>query len=104
VSPFPGRLGYSYNTSLINHSVGGSLDGNPVGQSFVQLFQAACVPCVNQNRITFGVGREGFLVPNLDLDLFAGLIPKQSSQFGSSAEALLAIYYVGMGLTWRFGG
>ncbi len=97
------RLGYAYNTSPINHSVGGSLDGNPVGQDIVQLFQAACVPCVNQNRITFGVGREGFLVPNLDLDLFAGLIPKQSSQFGSSAEASLAIYYVGMGLTWRFG-
>ena len=50
------RLGYAYNTSPINHSVGGSLDGNPVGQDIVQLFQAACVPCVNQNRITFGVG------------------------------------------------
>ena len=74
------RLGYSYNSSPINHSVGGNLDGNPVGQDIVQLFQAACVPCVNQHRITFGVGREGFLVPNLDLDIFAGFLPKQSSQ------------------------
>ncbi len=97
------RLGYSYNSSPINHSVGGNLDGNPVGQDIVQLFQAACVPCVNQHRITFGVGREGFLVPNLDLDIFAGFLPKQSSQFGANAEASLAVYYLGMGLTWRVG-
>ena len=77
------RLGYAYNSSPINHSVGGNLDGNQVGQDIVQLFQAACVPCVNQHRITFGVGREGFLVPNLDLDIFAGFLPKQSSQFGA---------------------
>ena len=97
------RLGYSYNSSPINHSVGGNLDGYPVGQDIVQLFQAACVPCVNQHRITFGVGREGFLVPNLDLDIFAGFLPKQSSQFGTNTQASLAMYYIGMGLTWRFG-
>ncbi len=97
------RLGYSYNSSPINHSVGGNLDGYPVGQDIVQLFQAACVPCVNQHRITFGVGREGFLVPNLDLDIFAGFLPKQSSQFGTNTQASLAMYYLGLGLTWRFG-
>ena len=74
-----------------------------MGQDIVQLFQAACVPCVNQHRITFGVGREGFLVPNLDLDIFAGFLPKQSSQFGTNTQASLAMYYLGLGLTWRFG-
>ena len=34
------RLGYAYNSSPINHSVGGNLDGNQVGQDIVQLFQA----------------------------------------------------------------
>ena len=35
-------------------------------------FQAANVPLVYQNRITAGIGRQGLIVPNLDLDLFAG--------------------------------
>ena len=52
--------------------MGTSLDGFPVAQAQVQLFQAASVPVVNQHRITGGVGYQGFLIPNLDLDLFAG--------------------------------
>ena len=96
------RLGYSYNSSPINHSVGGSLDGIPGGTGHRAALPGGCVPCVNQHRITVGVGREGFLVPNLDLDFFAGFLPKQSSQFGANTEASLAMYYIGMGLTWRF--
>ena len=34
------RLGYSYNTNPVNHSVGDRLDGFPVAQADVQLFQA----------------------------------------------------------------
>ena len=37
------RLGYSYNENPLNHSVGSNLDGVPIGQSAVQLFQAASV-------------------------------------------------------------
>jgi len=96
------RLGYSYNTDPINHSVGGNLDGFPVGQSAVQLFQAASTAAISQHRITAGFGREGFLVPNLDLDFFAGGLLNAHEVFGDS-QTSLAIYYVGMGLTWRFG-
>ena len=96
------RLGYSYNTSPINHSVGEDLDGFPVGQSGVQLFQAASIPAINQHRITAGIGRQGFLVPSLDLDLFAGGLFNAHDVFGDS-QASLAIYYVGTGLTWRYG-
>ncbi len=38
------RLGYSYNSNPINHNVGSSLDGFPVAQEQIQLFQAAAVP------------------------------------------------------------
>ncbi len=96
------RLGYSYNTNPINHSVGGNLDGFPVGQSAVQLFQASSTATINQHRITAGVGLEGFLVPTLDLDLFAGGMLHASDQFGDS-QASVALYYIGMGLTWRYG-
>lgn len=96
------RLGYSYNTNPINHSVGEELDGFPVGQSGVQLFQAASTPTINQHRITAGIGRQGFLVPSLDLDLFAGGLFNAHDVFGDS-EASIAIYYIGTGLTWRYG-
>jgi long-chain fatty acid transport protein len=97
------RLGYSYNSNPINHSVGDSLDGFPVGQANVLLFQAACVPAVNQHRLTGGIGYQGFLIPTLDLDLFAGGLFKGHDNFGPDTQASLALYYVGLGMTWRYG-
>lgn len=97
------RLGYSYNTNPINHNVGSSLDGFPDAQANVQLFQAASTPFVNQHRLTFGIGKTGVMIPNLDADLFAGVMFKASDNFGPDTQASLALYYVGMGMTWRFG-
>jgi long-chain fatty acid transport protein len=96
------RLGYSYNSNPLSHSVGDRLSGLPVGQDAVQLFQAASMATINQHRITGGIGRQGFLVPSLDLDLFAGGLLHASDQFGDT-EASVAAYYIGMGLTWRYG-
>lgn len=96
------RLGYSYNTNPLNHSVGGNLSEFPVGQSAVQLFQAASTATICQHRITAGIGRQGFVVPNLDLDLFAGGLLNAHDEFGDS-QASIAVYYVGLGLTWRYG-
>ena len=96
------RLGYSYNSNPVNHSVGDSLDGFPVGQAAVQLFQASSTATINQHRITAGIGRQGFLVPTLDLDLFAGGLFNAHDTFGA-LQATVAVYYLGMGLTWRYG-
>jgi long-chain fatty acid transport protein len=97
------RLGYSYNGNPIDHNVGSKLDGLPVAQDIVQLFQAACAPCVNQHRITGGIGVHGFLIPTLDLDLFAGGLFKGQDNFGAGTQASLAVYYIGLGMTWRYG-
>ena len=96
------RLGYSYNTNPVNHSVGDNLAGFPVGQAAVQLFQASSTAAISQHRITGGIGYEGFLVPNLDLDLFAGGLLNAHDEFGDS-QVSLAMYYVGLGLTWKCG-
>jgi len=95
------RLGYSYNTNPINHSVGSNLDGYPIGQDAVQLFQASSTATISQHRITAGVGRQGFLVPSLDLDLFAGGLLNAHDTFGAS-QTSLAVYYIGLGLTWHY--
>jgi long-chain fatty acid transport protein len=97
------RAGYSYNANPIKHSVGSSLDGFPVAQDNVLLFQAGSAPFVNQHRLTFGIGQRGVMVPNLDIDLFAGGMFKASDNFGPNTTASLAVYYAGLGLTWRFG-
>ena len=97
------RLGYSYNTNPMNHNVGDNLDRFPVGQANVRLFQAAAVPAISQHRLTAGVGCQGFLVPSLDLDLFAGGLFGAHDDFGPETQASLAMYYAGVGMTWRFG-
>jgi long-chain fatty acid transport protein len=96
------RLGYSYNTNPTNHNVGNSLDGFPVAQAQIQLFQAAAVPAINQHRLTAGVGRQGFLLPNIDLDLFAGGMFDAHDEFGAHSQASIGLYYIGMGMTWKY--
>jgi long-chain fatty acid transport protein len=95
------RLGYSYNENPLDHSVGSNLDRFPVGQSAVQLFQAASAGMINQHRITTGIGIDGFLFQNVDFDMFIGGLLHASDTFGSN-HAELAIWYAGLGWTWRY--
>ena len=96
------RAGYSWNSNPTNHDVGTSFDGIPVLRDQLQFYQAAILPAVNQNRITGGIGRQDLLIPGLDLDLFAGGMLPASDNFGPHNSASLAIYYVGLGMTWRY--
>ena len=96
------RLGYSFNSDPIDHSVGDNLDGHPVGQNAVQLYQAANMGLVNQHRITGGIGRQDVFFRGLDVDLFAGGMLPQTGQFGPNNTTSVAIYYLGVGLTWRY--
>ena len=97
------RAGYAYSTDPIKPNVGGSLAGFPLGQSTVQLIQAAAVPLVYKDRLTLGVGKQGVMVPNLDVDLFGGLLFQGTGSFGPHTTASLAMYYLGAGFTWKFG-
>jgi hypothetical protein len=42
-------------------------------------------------------------VPGLDLDFFAGGLFSATDQFGPNTRATVAAYYLGTGLTWRYG-
>ncbi len=95
------RAGYSYNTNPVDHSVGDSLEGLPIGQAAVEYLIAAQLAAINQHRISAGIGRQDVL-PGLDLDLFAGGMLNASDQFGTHSAAEVAIWYIGLGLTWRF--
>jgi len=96
------RAGYSYNTNPINHNVGNTLDGFPVLQDQIQFLQASETAAINQQRLTAGIGRSDLLFQGLDLDLFVGGLFEATDQFGDHTEASVALYYLGMGLTWRY--
>jgi long-chain fatty acid transport protein len=97
------RAGYSYNTNPINRSVGSSFSGLPFLQDQIYLLQASETAVINQHRLTGGIGKEDFLFPGIDLDLFAGGLFKATDDFGPNTTASVAAYYLGLGMTWRYG-
>ncbi len=96
------RLGYAWNENPMRDSVGDRLGGvvPPEGVAQVQYVEAlfAAIP---QDRITAGVSVRDVL-PGVDLDLFAGGMFEQSQTFGVTT-ATVESYWVGTGITWRFG-
>ena len=94
------RLGYAWNENPMRDSVGDRLSGFPAGAAQVQYIEAlfAAIP---QDRITGGVSVRDVL-PGVDLDLFAGGMFEQSQTFGITT-ATVASYWIGTGITWRFG-
>ncbi len=96
------RLGYAYNENPMRGatitSIGGVElpDGVP-GLRYVQ-GQFAAIP---EHRVTGGVGVRDVL-PGVDLDLFAGGMFENTDQFASTLVSVES-YWVGLGMTWRFG-
>jgi long-chain fatty acid transport protein len=58
---------------------------------------------VNEHRVTAGIGFCD-LVPGIDIDLFAGGMFEGSHQSSTGAiSSSVESYWIGAGLTWRFG-
>ena len=96
------RMGYSYAENITRDLaalvVGGVIP--PDGLPGVQYVQAQ-FPAINQHRITAGVGMNDVL-PGIDFDLFAGGMFNAEQAFGNTTSSV-AGYWVGAGITWRFG-
>ena len=58
---------------------------------------------INENRFTFRRRSAVDVLPGLDFDFFAGGMPRVSHNFGSFTSVNLESYWIGAGLTWRFG-
>jgi long-chain fatty acid transport protein len=55
-----------------------------------------------QHRISAGVGVVDVL-PGIDMDLMAGGMFKDSEQLGDFTVTSIESYWIGVGMTWRFG-
>ena len=96
------RAGYAYNENPMRDaqltSIGGvSLPDGVPGLRYIQGQFAA----ISQHRITGGVSVRDVL-PGIDFDLFAGGMFANEDQFAST-QVSLESYWLGIGLTWRFG-
>ncbi len=96
------RLGYAWNEnpmrSIVDDNAGGVIP--PGGAAHIQYVEAlfAAIP---QHRVTGGVSIRDVL-PGIDMDLFAGGMFEDSQTFGVTT-ATVKSYWIGSGLTWRFG-
>lgn len=97
------RTGYSYNSDPVDHAVGSVLSGLPVAQAAVEYYQATSLAAISRHRISGGFGLKDVLICGLDMDFFAGGLLREEESFGAHSSSDVAIYYVGTGLTWRYG-
>ena len=82
-------------------AVGNSAGGvTPIGAGAINYLQAL-LPNYNRHRMSFGVGIRD-LLPGLDFDLFAGGMFENTDRFAGTIASIES-YWVGAGLTWRFG-
>ena len=96
------RVGYAFSDSPIDRNPGGTINGYVFGQQLVEYYQATQAGVISQHRITGGIGFEDVL-PGVTVDLFAGAMLPESHQFGTHTGASLKVWYIGGGVTWKFG-
>ena len=98
------RLGYAWAENPIRDNPGQSAGGvsPPNGRPVVEYAQST-LAVANEHRISAGVGICNVL-PGIDFDLFAGGMFEASQDFaGGAIMSSLESYWIGAGLTWRFG-
>lgn len=65
-------------------------------------YNQALVANTSQHRLTVGIGISDIL-PGVDFDIMAGGMFRDSEQLGASTATSISSYWIGAGLTWRFG-
>jgi long-chain fatty acid transport protein len=98
------RAGYVWAENPIDQTPGSNIGGviQPGGLAAVRYTQGL-LAITSQHRISGGIGKVDVL-PGLDFDLFAGGMFRDTEHLGRFTTTSIASYWIGFGLTWRFGG
>lgn len=96
------RAGYAWAENPIDQTPDLSIGGVPVGSLPSARYTQGLLAITCQHRISAGVGVVDVL-PGIDMDLMAGGMFKDSEQLGDFTVTSIQSYWIGFGLTWRFG-
>jgi len=97
------RAGYAYAQNPLSPNPGPNLGGiTPPGGIPSVFYTQALLAVANPHRISAGIGMVDVL-PGIDMDLMAGGMLRDHEQEGPITSTSVASYWVGFGLTWRFG-
>ncbi|MHB0958316.1 MAG: OmpP1/FadL family transporter [Pirellulaceae bacterium] len=97
------RAGYAWAENPLDSTPGTNIGGvvQPGDLRAVRYTQGLlAVTC--QHRLSAGIGIVDVL-PGIDMDFMAGGMLKDSQQLGDFTETSIESYWIGAGLTWRFG-
>jgi long-chain fatty acid transport protein len=97
------RAGYAWAEDPLDPNPGPSLGGvvQPGGLRAVRYSQGL-LAITSQHRISGGIGMTDVL-PGVDMDLMAGGMFRDQQQLGDATQTSIMSYWIGFGLTWRFG-
>jgi long-chain fatty acid transport protein len=97
------RSGYVWAENPIDDTPGNSIGGvvQP-GDIRAVRYAQGLLAVTSQHRLTGGIGIHDFL-PGIDLDMMAGGMFRDSEQLGDFTSTSIESYWIGGGLTWRFG-
>ncbi len=97
------RSGYVWAQNPMDQAPGPAIGGvvEPGGIRAIRYTQGL-LAVTSQHRISGGVGVQNVL-PGIDLDMMAGGMFKDSEQLGEFTSTSIESYWIGGGLTWRFG-
>ena len=97
------RAGYVWAENPIDDTPGNNLGGviQP-GDIAAVRYSQGLLAVTSQHRISFGLGIADVL-PGVDFDMMAGGMFRDNQQLGNFASTSIESYWIGLGLTWRFG-
>ncbi len=96
------RAGYTWAENPIDQTPDLNVGGIPLGDLPAVRYTQGLLAVTNQHRISAGVGVVDVL-PGIDMDLMAGGMFRDTEQLGDFTETSVESYWIGVGLTWRFG-
>ena len=96
------RAGYTWAENPIDQTPDLNVGGIPLGNLPSVRYSQALVAVTNQHRISAGIGIVDAL-PGIDMDLMAGGMLPDSEQLGALTTTTVQSYWIGLGMTWRFG-
>lgn len=97
------RAGYAWAQNPLDSNPGPDIGGviQPGGLRAVRYTQGLlAVTC--PHRISGGIGIKD-VMPGLDMDVMAGGMFRDQQQLGDATQTSIQGYWIGLGMTWRFG-